>query len=139
MDPSTITMAYIKPETEETDFKDALPVDYDKEESDPRNYEIESDHISIDIEGSKIYQEKFLEIIKYYNDVVMTNTIVFPEAELLRNEKIIKKMNDEREAINPKRPKVHVKTNNKFLTCNPISQRISIKKHIIFEYERIFC
>ena len=31
----------------------------------------------------KQIQEKFLDIVKYYNDVIMTNTMVFSEEEVL--------------------------------------------------------
>lgn len=108
----------------------------------PEFYEIDSDHISINMEGSKVYQEKFLEIIKYYNDVVMTNTIVFPEDELLKNERIIKKMNDERDAINPRRPKVRVNTNNRFFQytltkVNDLQKQLSdYDKQLSFFYNR---
>ena len=40
----------------------------------------------------KLIQQKFLEIIKYYNDVVMTNTIVFSEQEILNYQKKIFKI-----------------------------------------------
>lgn len=39
-------------------------------------------------------QEKFLDIIKYYNDVVMTNTMVFSEDELLEYQKKIFKIEE---------------------------------------------
>jgi hypothetical protein len=42
----------------------------------------------------KLIQEKFLDIIKYYNDVVMTNTMVFSEDELLEYQKKIFKIEE---------------------------------------------
>jgi len=44
----------------------------------------------------KLIQQKFLEIVKYYNDVVMTNTIVFSEEEILNYQKKIFKLENER-------------------------------------------
>lgn len=44
----------------------------------------------------KQVQEKFLDIIKYYNDVIMTNTMVFPEDEVLEYQKKIFKIDKER-------------------------------------------
>jgi hypothetical protein len=41
-------------------------------------------------------QEKFLDIIKYYNDVIMTNTMVFPENEVLEYQKKIFRIEKER-------------------------------------------
>lgn len=41
-------------------------------------------------------QEKFLDIIKYYNDVIMTNTMVFPETEVLEYQKKIFRIEKER-------------------------------------------
>lgn len=44
----------------------------------------------------RLIQEKFLEIIKYYNDVIMTNTMVFSEEELLEYQKKIFEIEKER-------------------------------------------
>ena len=35
------------------------------------------------------YQSRFMDIIKYYNDVIMTNTLVFSEEEVLKAQKLI--------------------------------------------------
>ena len=44
----------------------------------------------------KQIQEKFLDIVKYYNDVIMTNTMVFSEEEVLEYQKKIFKIEKER-------------------------------------------
>lgn len=42
------------------------------------------------------YQSRFMEIIKYYNDVIMTNTLVFSEEEILKAQKLIHDIESER-------------------------------------------
>ena len=44
----------------------------------------------------KQIQDKFLDIVKYYNDVIMTNTMVFSEEEVLEYQKKIFKIEKER-------------------------------------------
>ena len=44
----------------------------------------------------KQVQEKFLEIVKYYNDVIMSNTMIFSEEEVLEYQKKIFKIEKER-------------------------------------------
>ena len=42
---------------------------------------------------------KFMDIIKYYNDVIMTNTLVFSEEEILKAQKMIHDIECEREHL----------------------------------------
>lgn len=65
---------------------------YDDVVSGERIYSIEPSTIL----DKKLIQEKFLDIIKYYNDVVMTNTMVFSEDELLEYQKKIFKIEEVR-------------------------------------------
>ena len=58
----------------------------------PNTYEVD-DALSMD---RRLIQQKFLEIIKYYNDVIMTNTMVFSEEELLEYQKKIFEIEKER-------------------------------------------
>jgi len=44
-------------------------------------------------------QTKFMEIVKYYNDVIMTNTLVFSETAVLKAQKMIHDIECEREQI----------------------------------------
>lgn len=44
-------------------------------------------------------QTKFMEIIKYYNDVIMTNTLVFSEKDSLQAQKMIHEIDCEREHL----------------------------------------
>jgi len=58
----------------------------------PNQYDVE-DSVELD---RQLVRQKFLEIIKYYNDVIMTNTMVFSEQELLEYQKKIFKIEKER-------------------------------------------
>lgn len=44
-------------------------------------------------------QAKFMEIVKYYNDVIMTNTLVFSESQVLKAQKMIHDIECERMKI----------------------------------------
>ena len=44
-------------------------------------------------------QAKFMEIIKYYNDVIMTNTLVFSEEDVLKAQKMIHEIECAREHL----------------------------------------
>lgn len=64
---------------------------YDEVSKQPEVYVTQSETVN-----QKEFQEKFLEIMKYYNEVIMTNTMVFPEDEVLEYQKKIFKIEKER-------------------------------------------
>ena len=66
---------------------------YDETIKAPTAYDVDEELIL----DRKLIRQKFLEIIKYYNDVIMTNTMVFSEEELLDYQKKIFKLEKERE------------------------------------------
>ena len=66
---------------------------YDDHVPQPNTLRSSEDIVLLD---QKLIQQKFLEIIKYYNDVVMTNTIVFSEQEILNYQKKIFKIESEK-------------------------------------------
>lgn len=88
----------------------------------PNNYEVEEE-VTMD---RQLVRQKFLEIIKYYNDVIMTNTMVFSEQELLEYQKKIFEIEKERK---------------KFIIKSDITSHLSIEedflKYILKKVESI--
>lgn len=88
--PPCAAGAPIDPELAFKNYDDEF---YDDHVIQPDKLTAQIDVVTMD---QKVIQEKFLEIIKYYNDVVMTNTIVFSEKEVLNYQKKIFKLEQER-------------------------------------------
>jgi hypothetical protein len=74
---------------------------FKKEQVPPVSIEIPHDITKYEVDepitmDRQLIRVKFLEIIKYYNDVIMTNTLVFSEQELLEYQKKIFDIEKER-------------------------------------------
>ena len=84
--------AHREPDPEQA-FKNYDQEFYDDHVLQPDTLRSSEDIVLLD---QKAIQQKFLEIIKYYNDVVMTNTMVFSETEVLNYQKQLFKLENER-------------------------------------------
>lgn len=91
----------------------------------------------------ELIKDKFIEIVKYYNDVIMTNTLVLSEKETLEYQKQIFVIEKEREKYLSKQDKAtKIDTDEKFYKYilkkieNIQSTLINFNKQISFFYSK---
>ena len=89
-------------------FMCSKPPEYDEEAPRPAASVFTNTNLKVDdkpyiVVNTDLNQEecqaKFMEIVKYYNDVIMTNTLVFSETAVLKAQKMIHDIECERDQL----------------------------------------